>query len=59
MPSSPRRYDVVVVGGGAAGTAAAVGAGVAAALHAKAGHPDSAPHVQQELQRQDARLIGV
>jgi succinate dehydrogenase/fumarate reductase flavoprotein subunit len=26
MPSSPHRYDVVVVGGGAAGTAAAVGA---------------------------------
>jgi flavin-dependent dehydrogenase len=31
MPSSPHRYDVVVVGGGAAGTAAAVGAAQAGA----------------------------
>src|SRR5260370_6841410 len=31
MPSSAHRYDVVVVGGGAAGTAAAVGAAQAGA----------------------------
>jgi hypothetical protein len=42
------------------GTALATGhaAGVAAALHAAAGNPVSAGQVQQELQRQDARLAG-
>ena len=42
------------------GTAFATGhaAGVAAALHAAAGNPVSARPVQQELQRQDARLPG-
>jgi hypothetical protein len=42
------------------GTALATGhaAGVAAALHAAAGHPVGAHQVQQELQRQDARLPG-
>jgi subtilisin family serine protease len=42
------------------GTALATGhaAGVAAALHAAAGHPVAARHVRQELQTQDARLPG-
>jgi hypothetical protein len=42
------------------GTALATGhaAGVAAALHAAAGNPVSARQVQQELQKQDARLTG-
>ena len=42
------------------GTALATGhaAGVAAALHAAAGNPASAHQVQQELQKQDARLAG-
>jgi hypothetical protein len=42
------------------GTALATGraAGVAAALHAAAGKPVPARQVQQELQRQDARLAG-
>jgi hypothetical protein len=42
------------------GTALATGhaAGVAAALHAAAGNPVPARQVQQELQRQDARLAG-
>ena len=42
------------------GTALATGhaAGVAAALHASAGNPVPARHVQQELQQQDARLTG-
>ncbi|MCW2931296.1 MAG: FAD-dependent oxidoreductase, partial [Actinomycetia bacterium] len=42
------------------GTALATGhaAGVAAALHAAAGNPVPARQVQQELQRQDARLTG-
>jgi hypothetical protein len=41
------------------GTALATGhaAGVAAALHAAAGNPVPAQQVQQELQRQDARLV--
>jgi len=43
------------------GTALATGhaAGVAAALHAAAGKPVPARQVQQELQRQDARLAGI
>jgi hypothetical protein len=43
------------------GTAFATGhaAGVAAALHAAAGKPVAARHVQQELQRQNAPLAGV
>jgi hypothetical protein len=43
------------------GTALATGhaAGVAAALHAAAGSQVPARQVQQELQRQDARLPGV
>jgi hypothetical protein len=42
------------------GTALATGraAGVAAALHAAAGNPAPARQVQQELQKQDARLTG-
>ena len=42
------------------GTALATGraAGVAAALHAAAGNPIPARRVQQELQKQDARLSG-
>src|SRR5258708_15828518 len=42
------------------GTALATGhaAGVAAALHAAAGHLVPARQVQQELQKQDARLTG-
>ena len=43
------------------GTTPATGnaAGVAAALHAAAGNAVSALQVQQELQKQDARLAGV
>ena len=59
MPSSSHTSDVAVVGGGAAGTAAAVGADQAGALHASAGKPVPALQVQQELQRQDARLAGI
>jgi hypothetical protein len=54
MPSSTHMYDVAVGGGGAAVTS-----GVAVALHAAAGNPVPARQVQQELQKQDARLVGI
>jgi hypothetical protein len=56
------RFGGVPAGGSlrVMGTALATGhaAGVAAALHAAAGNPVPARQVQQELQRQDARLTG-